>query len=509
MTELHLLKKHIQEYWGLWLLAIVVLFLFPMRVGVKSDTAMYGAVAKNILLLREWWPLHLHPNYQPEFYFQPPGVIWCMALVVSWVGDFPWAYQLFSRLCAVGTYILASLTILRSTRVSKTENPNALTVFLVLLPTWGTWVKYSSEGQMEGPLGFAIAGTVCAATYLFFPDPLKPRKGTRVLTAALFSFSFLGFLFKGLFFVPVGCAVFSWAMFQQARPKKWSSLGAGCFSLLGIAAAFGVVAAIDRASGTGWLQFYFGTQISEHVIAGNQTLFGFEKIGQHLGNVLRWYEVEFRYSPVWLAAFLPLGFWEVIKRRCRFDQPPGFQLWIYVFYMVPLWVAKLKMPHWSTPIYPICACFLTLTVGRRLAGRMGDLLTPKRVNAAAVSLLFILAVVPYPREIRYYRGQDWIERANLIKAQCSSDNPFQFIVETEGEDPWPHYVYSAFVLGWNFPARFSSAMRILEKPCRGGLLGVDTKQVPGLGTRLQDTGWVESPQQRGHFTLFSCKKPNG
>ncbi len=213
-VEWQRLVRHVRSFWGVWLLATAAVFLWPMRLGVKVDAAMYGAAARAVLETGVWWPLSLHPDLHNPFYLQPPMGIWGMAITAFLFGPSPWSYLLFSRFCCVLTYFLLALTLLRIVRVDGDDGEKKgweqVTFFLFLLPTWGIWLKYASDGQLDGPLGFGIAGTVACAIYALFP--VANENNRNVALAGLFAFSGLAFLFKALFFVPIVLALGLWAI---------------------------------------------------------------------------------------------------------------------------------------------------------------------------------------------------------------------------------------------------------------------------------------------------------
>ncbi|MCB0405534.1 MAG: hypothetical protein KDD51_12185, partial [Bdellovibrionales bacterium] len=249
--------RHVRAYWWFWMLVVATLFAYPNRLGLKIDPAFYGTLTKHVLESGELWPLRLSTDLFPVFYAHPPGVIWFMT---PFVGLFPEAHfgvHLFSRLCVLLTYLLLVQIVQENTR----EGDRGIVfgragLAVTLLHSWMQWLKYAGVGQLEGPESLTLL-----ASFLFFT---RADRFAYASKPALVLCAFFGFLFKGVFYLPLLAVVFAWAIAQ----KRLNLLRAVSAAGLGVLLALGFLFSLDKLYGTEWTKQYFFTQVYSMTVEG-------------------------------------------------------------------------------------------------------------------------------------------------------------------------------------------------------------------------------------------------
>ncbi len=261
---------------------------------------------------------------------------------------------------------------------------------------------------------------------------------------------------------------------------------------------------LDQVYGTNWCKSYFVIQLTRHVSTPDTGFLTLTRFAELLAAVTQWYPLELRFSPVWTALLLLAMVVALARGTLLRSRACALLTLFYFSYMGPLFVAKSKMPHWAVAIYPVAAGLLVLLIPARFTEAIFKRISPAVVNFVAAVILFFLAVVPYPREIREYRGQDWFASAALIQNESTPDLPFLFVVEPEKFEAFGHYSYSSFTLGRKTPMRFGRVESILTGPCRGGLFGVDSEHLKQILTQVTAHGWRRIPGYDRQLVLFHC-----
>lgn len=99
-------KRFLQGSSGLVILIFLALFLFTFRLGTDSlwdaDEAIYGQVAREILVFRDW--ITLHYNYQ-KWFEKPPLYFWLTALNIRLFGLHEFSVRFWSAIFGLGGVI--------------------------------------------------------------------------------------------------------------------------------------------------------------------------------------------------------------------------------------------------------------------------------------------------------------------------------------------------------------------------------------------------------------------
>ncbi|MCB0416146.1 MAG: hypothetical protein KDD39_00760 [Bdellovibrionales bacterium] len=475
------------------MLVVATLFAYPNRLGLKIDPAFYGTLSKQILSSGEFWPLRLSKDLFPVFYAHPPGAVW---LMTPFVGLFPEAHfgvHLFSRLCVLVTYLLLVQIVHENTGEGDRGvvfGRAGLAVFL--LHSWMQWLKYAGVGQLEGPESLALL-----ASFLFFA---RADRFAYVSKPALAFCAFCGFLFKGVFYLPLLAVVFAWGIAQ----RRLSLVRAVAAATVGVALALGLLFSLDLLYGTEWTKQYFFTQVYSMTVEGFDA---YNKLYQggadRSANLLQSFwtglKMETHFGFVWSVPLWGILAWCLIKKR--WTNLGAFSAAVYLMYLGVVLLSSHKLPHWTVPSYPFGALALAVLLPHSsFTSTSRPLSNPHLLRNFFVFAILLMAILPYPIRSKYGRGEDWATYAPLISQH--GQGPL-IILKHPATDQWANRVYSAYYLGGFYPVQFVALQNVGECKDRQTLLapnGLQEKEISELGARGWKRQWVEAGQLR----LYTC-----
>ncbi|MFM8269866.1 MAG: ArnT family glycosyltransferase [Pseudomonadota bacterium] len=481
----------ISEHRWLFLLALLLLFFQPYRLGLKIDPATYGALAKQIELTGTYWPLGLYDGFFKEFSDHPPLVVWLMSFAMRLPLKDEWAVHLLSRLCCLFTLLVGVLTLKLNQRTSNKDTFKKEVTFLLVALSWMDWLKFAGAGQLEGPVSLWLM----ALLYFLTRHGQKTRRLSLSDFLLWIFLGSLGFLIKGVFTLPVlvGLAVFTLVFRKSAlAPIMASLLGWG----FGVALLF----VLDQSIKTTFISTYFGTQVFGTVVSGGirgvePLSFSFFRIFSALKT---WVEIQVKYSFLWSIPFLiavPFVLWK--KRRAEIDPVLALALVIYFSFMGPIALAAFKLPHWLVPVYPIGAlAFSILFPWERLR-------LPKSTESVFKGLVLVLLLihsfVPFPTTNRYPRGEEFTLNRDYIL-----ENGLQFSrldLFPDDEKGMPILFQKAYASFYFLPLKVSD---LLTRPCDKNLALISWENWNQNHEQLRKLGWEESPIRRGQSKFVFC-----
>ena len=504
------LKAHFKTYGWLWLLTVALGFAFPMREGLKPDAAVYATIARNVTQSGSWWPLRFADWQFNPFYEHPPGTLWFMALFMKLFGATYFSAALFSRLCALGASLLVvacfGLHFGSATPASNSNEKHLQrsALALLLLTTWGQWMKYAFSAQLEGPLALAAAALFYLTLKLSSMDGTSTLLERRRFTLLLLLTGFTGFMFKGFMFLSVLGAAGLWTILKRSRTAFFGTLSALAGSVLAIGFLFG----LDRFHRTEFSRDYWLRQIFGKIQAQGESVEG----GLHIDfaklmeRVLPPFGSEFRFAPLWSGFFWLACAGILVFDRKRLRSPiTSLALLVWVIFMIPICLAAHQMPHWTSALYPLAAALLAANFPDRWLTTVHAALANKWMWKISVAIVLAMAILPYSRRSPWGRGIEWLDYRPLILAQTDVRNPL--IYTTDDQALYMAFAYSAWYIDPSYPIRWITAKEALDAHCTGGLLwtGEYVGQLNEAPIRAQ--GWTPAFTQSPGQTLWQCLTP--
>ncbi len=486
-------------------LGILILFALPLKFGIKIDPAIYSAMARDVAQGLHVWPLNL-PVMFPEFYEHPPLTIWIMGIFMKLFGESYLVAAIYSRLCALGCFILVILysrkIASRREEFSIGELDNVSILSGLLLLSWIPWVKYSGAAQLEGPLSLAIL-----ATYLFMLE--SNRKDSSLSFGTLTSFGFLlgvfGFGSKGVIFFSISFACLTWSLLISKNKK---SIVSAVSIVLGWFTGAALMLGLDKVSGTTWSKYYWSRALGWGLQGTNQYSASGQTSWLDLGSrALSTLSTEIRMSPIWTSVLWIVMIYAVfsqIKKRTLMKPSLTLAFIFYWAFLVPFMIAKTKMPHWPVPIYPVMVLFLIGMSPNFVFAAKPWPIIKKYLVPSMMLVSVLLAIVPYAQESSWGRGEEWIYHKQALKNHINNDKPL--IVVKENLPMFMVYGYSHWFWGREMPRAYTTLDSIKSRECQSGtFLWIADKLAKANAATLKEKNWLPVMHQHKNITLLSCQ----
>jgi len=495
------LKSFLKNTWWIWLLLIITLFAFPLKIGLKSDPAQFASMARKILDTGIWWPISFREDFFPVWYNHPPGTIWGMAITMFPFPNHNWFVPLFSRLCILLAYVIYCHGIIRYLQSKKLASKVIfayVTLFLLFTHTWMTWLKYVGDAQREGSFSVALALTFTAVLLLYLKDGNSKNKFACLVLAG-----FLGFLFKAAMYPPFVIGLFLWGIFE----KRLIVLIGCVFSTIGWGLGLGFMLMLDSLYKTKWVHHYFYEVALKTALGGNQFSEPMALKVETLWNSFKGFLImQSTYAAIWFYPLCVLIFYKLYRKNLFKDPLIKLGVIVFVLFLTPIAFASFKLAHHPVPIYPMGALILALSFPLSWVKNIAKAFEGKKLKRFSLGMVLLAAILPYPTMSKYGRGESWYLLAPMIKEHCTKDYPLRVVKHKKNEGLWGAYVYSHYFLGHDFPIEFKEEKEHLKEMCEGGILVNPAPQVSLIDDDIaEEKGWFKSAYQAPGLETYHCQ----
>jgi 4-amino-4-deoxy-L-arabinose transferase-like glycosyltransferase len=485
---------------SLFVLALLLLFAFPLKIGTKVDPAIYAALARDVAEGVALWPLSF-PDLFDVFQEHPPLSLWMMGLFMKVFGSSMLVASIYSRLCALASFGILLWMVQRASREdADSVRENRLILAGLLLLSWIPWLKYVGAAQLEGPFGLAVTG---AFALMFWSATQTLRR--RIYALALLVGAF-GFLSKGILFVPIVliCLLWGWTLSPlKPQARRISSLiltGAvlGAMGMLGL----------DHLGHTHWSQYYWSRALGWGFQGENQFN---PSMGTSFADLmvrgLVTLKSEIQFSPLW-TPFLWVSMVVFAIGKPSLRSPLFFAVLFYWAFMSPFMISKIKMPHWPVPVYPIASFFVVMVWKRLSVDNAFWVGMKKHFPKIVLGLGVLLATLPYPLESRHGRGEEWVFHRAALQKKIDANNPLLVI-----QDQLPMFMvlgYSHWYWGRSMPRSYLGLQDFLNRaPCKSEEFAwMENSLAQSHSAQLESKGWRQSLHQHRNITLLECTRTN-